>query len=181
MQIIVRAASPDDAEAVAKVLCASRREFLAFAPMAHSPEEVRGWIAEVLIPGGGVYVATQDELVVAMLAISCGHDQQWIDQLYVMPGRTGQGIGALLLQAAHGRLKPPICLYTFQANAGARRFYERQGYRAIAFSDGSGNEERCPDVLYEWRGADAAAGNDGVAAQLGNRAPGEPLVRKRRL
>jgi ribosomal protein S18 acetylase RimI-like enzyme len=74
-----------------------------------------------------------------------------------MPGHTGQGVGAQLLQAAHGRLMPPIRLYTFQANTGARRFYERHGYKAIALTDGSGNEERCPDVLYEWRGADAAA------------------------
>jgi hypothetical protein len=31
----------------------------------------------------------------------------------------------------------------------ALSFYERHGFRAIAFSDGSANEERCPDVLYE--------------------------------
>ncbi len=157
MQVTARPASPQDADAVVRVLCESRRTFLAFAPMAHAPEEVREWIAEVLIPGGGVYVATHGDQVVAMLAISSGQEQQWIDQLYVLPGHTGQGIGALLLQTAHGKLKPPIRLYTFQANAGARRFYECHGYKAIEFSDGSSNEERCPDVLYEWRGVDAAA------------------------
>jgi hypothetical protein len=35
------------------------------------------------------------------------------------------------------------------ANAGARRFYERHGFSAIEFTDGSANEERCPDVLFE--------------------------------
>jgi len=40
---------------------------------------------------------------------------------------------------------------TLEANQRARAFYERRGFRAIAFGDGSGNEERCPDVLYEWR------------------------------
>lgn len=157
MQATARNAYPQDAEVVAQVLCESRREFLPFAPMAHTPEEVHKWVAEALIPGGGVYVVTDEGQVVAMLAISHCHEQQWIDQLYVKPGRTGQGIGTLLLQVAHSKLKAPIRLYTFQANAGARRFYERHGYRAIAFTDGSGNEELCPDVLYEWRGADAAA------------------------
>jgi putative addiction module component (TIGR02574 family) len=31
----------------------------------------------------------------------------------------------------------------------ARSFWERHGFKAIAYSDGSTNEERCPDVLYE--------------------------------
>ncbi|MGE3511045.1 MAG: histone acetyltransferase, partial [Vicinamibacterales bacterium] len=31
-----------------------------------------------------------------------------------------------------------------------RVFYERHGFVAVAFGDGSGNEERCPDILYEW-------------------------------
>ena len=47
-------------------------------------------------------------------------------------------------------LPRPILLYTFQANAGARRFYERHGFRAIQFTDGRANEEHCPDVLYEF-------------------------------
>ena len=33
----------------------------------------------------------------------------------------------------------------------ARHFYEARGFEAIAFGDGSHNEERCPDILYEWR------------------------------
>ena len=37
-----------------------------------------------------------------------------------------------------------------QQNEGARRFYERGGLRAIRFTDGDGNEEKMPDVLYEW-------------------------------
>jgi hypothetical protein len=29
-------------------------------------------------------------------------------------------------------------------------FYERHGFMAIEFTDGSGNEEKEPDVLYRW-------------------------------
>lgn len=54
------------------------------------------------------------------------------------------------LAFAHRRTRPfPIRLYTFQQNAGARRFYGRSGFASIQFTDGSANEERCPDVLYE--------------------------------
>ena len=127
--------------------------------MVHTDEEVRGWIADILIPRGDVYVAESQGQVVAMLAISRDESGGWIDQLYVKPGHTGQGIGHRLLRVAHSRLKPPVRLYTFQANTGARRFYERHGYRVLRFTDGR-NEERCPDVLYEWCGVEDRHGDD---------------------
>jgi GNAT superfamily N-acetyltransferase len=72
--------------------------------------------------------------------------------LYLHPSVVNQGLGAALLQTALHELPPPIRLYTFQANVAACRFYERHGFQAIAFGDGSGNEEQVPDVLYERRG-----------------------------
>lgn len=125
--------------------------------MVHSPAEVHDWIAQSLIPGGGVWVAVLGVQVVAMMAVSSEGAERWIEQLYVQPGCTGQGIGAQLLGMAHRVLMPPVRLYTFQANDGARRFYERHGYRVLCYSDGAGNEERCADVLYEWRGDAPAA------------------------
>jgi len=157
MQVTLRPAVAEDTAAIAEVLCESRRAYLPYAPMAHTEDEVRGWIGEVLIPGGGVHVAEVERQVVAILAISRQEDASWIDHLYVRPGCTGQGFGVQLLRFAHERLKPPIRLFTFQANSGARHFYGRQGYKAVFFTDGADNEERCPDVLYEWRGADASA------------------------
>jgi GNAT superfamily N-acetyltransferase len=62
------------------------------------------------------------------------------------------GIGTQLLELARSQLPPPIRLYTFQCNERARRFYERHGFKLMSFSDGSRNEEKCPDILYEWRG-----------------------------
>ena len=157
MQLNLRPAIQADASTVAEVLCESRRWCLPFAPMVQTDEEVRRWIADILIPRGDVYVAENQGQVVAMLAISRGESGGWIDQLYVRPGYAGQGIGERLLRVAHSKLKPPVRLYTFQANAGARRFYERHGYEAVRFTDGGGNEERSPDVLYEWRGVEDAA------------------------
>lgn len=159
MHPVIRPATPSDSMAIAEVLCASRRAFVAFAPLRHTREEVHAWIAGTLLPAGAVHVVSTGPAVQAMLAVSQEPHTGWIDQLYVRPGHTGRGLGTLLLQHAHTLLTTPIRLYTFQANVGARRFYERHGYRAIHFSDGADNDENCPDVLYEWRGS-VAHGSD---------------------
>ena len=153
MDVIFRPATDIDAEQVASVLLASRKAFLAFAPLAHADDDVRAWVANFLIPGGGVSVAVargSSEEVVGMMAVSQQNGIAWIDQLYLHPSVVGHGIGTRFIDLAKESLGSPIRLYTFQENGGARRFYERHGFRAIAFSDGSDNEEHCPDVLYEW-------------------------------
>jgi GNAT superfamily N-acetyltransferase len=149
MDALLRRATNDDAAAVADVLIESRLVFLPFAPSVHPPHEVRQWVAEHLLPTGRVHVAEVAGRVVGVLATSADEAHFWIDQLYVLPGYEARGIGTQLLQLAHADLGRPIRLYTFQANAGARRFYERHGYGAVEFTDGHSNEERCPDVLYQ--------------------------------
>ena len=145
----VRLAQPTDAPAIAEVLIESRRVFLPYAPMAHPPAEVRAWVAEQLVPSGRIHVVIERGRVVGFAATSEHESATWLDQLYVLPGHEGQGLGSLLLAAAQDGMRLPMRLYTFQANVGARRFYERHGYRAVQFTDGSANEERCPDILYE--------------------------------
>jgi GNAT superfamily N-acetyltransferase len=153
MDVTFRPATDADAEQVASVLLASRKAFLAFAPMAHTDDDVRAWVATSLIPGGGVSVAvtgTSNEEVVGMMAVSQQGSVGWIDQLYLHPSVVGRGIGTQFVRLAKESLGIPVRLYTFQENADARRFYERHGFRAIALTDGASNEEHCPDVLYEW-------------------------------
>ena len=147
----VRAATLSDADAVADVYLRSRKELVACAPLVHSDEAVREWIRRHVIPAGNTTVAVVDGLVVGLLAVSQGTDCGWIDQLYLLPAWLERGIGTRLLDLARSELRPPIRLYTFQCNERARCFYERRGFNAIAFGDGSGNEEKCPDILYEWR------------------------------
>ena len=148
--VTFRIATAADAEQVADVYLTSRKAFVAFAPSAHSAEEVRLWVAGTLVPSGGVTVAEANGTVVGMMALSQEEGVGWLDQLYLHPSVVGQGIGAQFVERAKSELGPPIRLYTFQANVGARRFYEREGFQAVAFGDGTGNEEGCPDVLYEW-------------------------------
>jgi GNAT superfamily N-acetyltransferase len=140
----------NDAEAISEVFLRSRKELVACAPLVHPDDDVRRWIRQRLIPAGGVTVAVVDEQVIGFVA-SSSKDGSWIDHLYLHPVWVGRGIGTRLLEHARRELSPPIRLYTFQCNESARRFYERRGFQAIAFGDGSGNEEQCPDVLYEWR------------------------------
>lgn len=148
---IFRAATVADAEAVSEVYLTSRKELVPWAPLVHANSAVWGWIRDHLIPAGRVTVAIQDGDVVGMIALSDDGTVGWIDQLYLHPRAVGRGIGTTLIERAKTELGSPIRLYTFQASVRARRFYERHGFRAIAVSDGSENEEQCPDVLYEWR------------------------------
>jgi len=147
---ILRAATITDADAIADVYLASRKHFLAFAPVVHTEEEVRHWIASSLIPNAEVSIALLEDKTVGMMALSRSETAGWIDQLYIHPEAVGQGIGTQFVGTAKARLGSPIRLYTFQANLGARRFYERQGFKAIEYGDSSQNEEKCPDILFEW-------------------------------
>ncbi|GHB36666.1 N-acetyltransferase [Streptomyces xanthochromogenes] len=57
-----------------------------------------------------------------------------INALYVRPGLTGRGIGRGLLDEAHALMQSQefraVLLWVLADNQGARRFYERAGYRA---------------------------------------------------
>lgn len=149
MSLTLRAAAVEDAPSVAEVFLSSRKAFLPYARLAHSEAEVRQWIRQALIPSDGVTVACLDERVVGMVAVSRQADASWVDQLYVAPQSVGRGIGERLLAHVLSELPCPVRLYTFQANQRARKFFERHGFKAVAFTDGAGNEEQCPDVLYE--------------------------------
>jgi GNAT superfamily N-acetyltransferase len=143
----VRPAGHADADAIADVYLASFAATYDFPP-THSDQQVRGWIADVLLPTAEVWVVTApDQSVVAMMALT----SDMLDQLYVAPGWTGQGIGSRLIALAQSCRPGGLDLYTFQVNTGARRFYERHGFVEVARGDGSGNEEGQPDLRYSWR------------------------------
>jgi ribosomal protein S18 acetylase RimI-like enzyme len=152
MAVTFRQATADDAESVADVYLASRKTFLPYAPLAHSDEDVRGYIRDRLLVQFEVTVGVSRGEIVGMMALSRSGGCGWVEQLYLRPDAVGRGIGSALIERAKSALGAPVRLYTFQQNEGARRFYERHGFTAIEFGDGSGNEEHCPDVLYEWRG-----------------------------
>ena len=152
LELITRPATVADIGGVTEVFLRARKELMPFAPLAHSDLAVCRWVADWLIPGGGVTVATDAKgLIVGMAAISTVDGVLWLDQLYVMPSRVGQGVGAQLLDEVTANARLPIHLHCFAENRRARAFYERHGFVAIAFGDGSDNDEGCPDVVYALR------------------------------
>nr|WP_254436209.1 GNAT family N-acetyltransferase [Ruegeria arenilitoris] len=109
----------------------SRAETIAFC----------GW----MIDQNWVTVAETDAGVVGFLALK-GTE---IHSLYLTPAVCGRGIGQCLLEQAKSD-QAELSLYAFQANRGACRFYERNGFAEVARSDGSGNDENLPDIKYVW-------------------------------
>jgi putative acetyltransferase len=141
----LRPATVEDVPALAAILRVGLRGVLPHVPDLHTPAEDRAFLATQVLPRCTVHVGEEDGTVAGFIAFRPG----WIDHLYVLPAFRGQGLGTRLLAlacATHPRLE----LWTFQRNAGARRFYERHGFLAVRETDGAGNEEREPDVLYAW-------------------------------
>jgi ribosomal protein S18 acetylase RimI-like enzyme len=143
--VLIRPARRADAAAIAALF---RRSFggLAFLPTLHTSEEDRAFF-RAAIRDQEVWVAEEGGRVVGFAAL----DGEMLNHLYVEPDAQGRGIGSTLLGRVKRRRPDGFRLWTFQQNDGARRFYERHGCVAVDFTDGSGNEEKQPDVLYEWR------------------------------
>jgi GNAT superfamily N-acetyltransferase len=128
MQVTLRQATAADAPRVATLLIDTRGAFMAYAPSPRRNEEVRAWVAGYLIPSGGVVVAEIQGSVAAAMHTERRGLTSWITQMAVDPALVGNGIGSLLLAHAIRTSSAPIRLNAFQANRGARRFYERHGF-----------------------------------------------------
>ena len=145
--MILRRAIAQDAQAIAIVHRTAMRLSLGFLPELHTAEEDLRFFGERFLPANEVWVAEEEGEVVGYI----GFDPDWINHLYLLPQAQGQGIGPKLLALALADRRPRR-LWTFQKNARARRFYETRGFRLLELTDGSGNEEKTPDALYEWQG-----------------------------
>ncbi len=150
--VVIRRPDPARLDAEAQAAMAVQRATLSVTlPSLHNPhsaDEDRVWIRGVFA-NLSVWLAIDDEQVIGIAS----RNAEWVNQLYVAPKRTGEGIGQRLLETmlaeAAAASIPVLKLWTFQRNAGARRFYERNGFVAVEFGDGTGNEEGEPDVRYE--------------------------------
>jgi GNAT superfamily N-acetyltransferase len=111
----------------------------------HTPEEDRWFYEQRVFVTCEVWGAWSEDRLLGIIAFRPG----WIDQLYVLPSAQSRGVGRKLLAVAQAA-NADVRLWTFRRNARARRFYERHGFVQIAETDGSGNAEREPDVLYHW-------------------------------
>lgn len=146
---ILRPAGLDDAEGVAQCYIDSSNHALPGIVRAHSDDEIRHWVRNEMIPGGGVIVAQHPlGLLTGYAATAPG----WLKHLFVEPAWQGRGVGSELLRWVQRSQPQGFSLWTFQQNLRARRFYESRGFRLAEETDGVGNEERSPDARYVWGG-----------------------------
>jgi GNAT superfamily N-acetyltransferase len=121
------------------------------------PEEHVPLIAGSLERHDEVWVAEEEGRLLGFLAIDRSERNGWdvLEKLYVDPEAQNQGVGTLLLSQAKALRPDGLVLWVFQKNGGARRFYERHGFRPVKLTDGAENMEREPDALYAWKVANA--------------------------
>ncbi|MEO0372576.1 MAG: GNAT family N-acetyltransferase [Pseudomonadota bacterium] len=115
-------------------------------PRVHAPQEVEAYYSVYLLAKTRAFVVSDP--IRAYLSLTA---DGFVSALY--SARPGKGFGKALINHAKG-LETALSLWTFQANTGARRFYEREGFRAMRQTDGD-NEEGLPDILYRWVADDA--------------------------
>ena len=131
---------------VAVVCKRSRQHSLPYLPVLHSPEEDIEHFTAVVFAKNEVYLAVDDEQkIVGFIAFN----KEWIEHIYLLPEAQGKRIGDQLLMLAK-QYSSNLKLWTFQRNVFARRFYARNGFKAVKETDGADNEEREPDILFEW-------------------------------
>lgn len=150
--MILRAASPSDAPALARL---GREAFVAKFGHLYRPEDLAAFLnevhseaavsAEIANPRVLYCLAEREGALVAWckLGLACGWPQHArgtsaieLKQLYTAPGQTGGGLGAALMEwtfaeaRAHGT--DEIQLSVWSGNDGAQRFYARYGFAKVA-------------------------------------------------
>jgi GNAT superfamily N-acetyltransferase len=143
---LIRRARAEDAEAIARIFRESRAEAMPWLPVLHDPDdELRHFRGRV---------ETDEVLVlerageVAGFAILNGDE---LDGFYVAPEHQRVGVGAALFRHVQELRPERFGFWVFRDNLRARRFYESRGAWSLYETDGAENEERTPDVRYEWR------------------------------
>ena len=111
----------------------------------HTFEEDQSYFRDVILVNNDVWVVEVDGQAAAFMAIA----GDFIDQLYVDPVHQRSGLGKALLEHARGLSPEHLWLYTLQINASGRRFYEKNGFRAVKFGVSPPPESE-PDVEYHW-------------------------------
>jgi GNAT superfamily N-acetyltransferase len=144
--VVVRPAETTDIDTIADVFVASFTG-LTFLPRLHSDDDMRRWIREEVVPRHDVWVAERDGVAIGFAAVA----GDLLGHLYVHPKAQNRGAGSALLDRVKLERPGGFHFWVFQRNEAGRRFYERHGCHVVELGDGSGNEEREPDALYEWR------------------------------
>ena len=141
---MIRRATAGDAAVISELFVRVRDE------MTYLPrivEEHRPLLGGWFLDANEMWVDERDGAVVGFIGL---RDDE-LAHINVAVDAQNRGIGTALLDHAKGLRPERLELWVFQKNEGARRFYERHGFRLVRLTEGAGNMEKEPDALYEWR------------------------------
>jgi GNAT superfamily N-acetyltransferase len=141
MQVIARRATSSDAAKATELYVRARHAGSAagtIPPLVHDDNKTRDSLTHLVIPKLECWLAARlSGTLVGLLVL----DADWIDQLYVDPALTRNGIGAELIAVAKCERPDGLRLWTFVSNQGAQRFYLRHEFQEVERTDRSRNEE----------------------------------------
>jgi GNAT superfamily N-acetyltransferase len=165
----LRPATPEDKPAIAELHFRVREAAYPAMPRSlHPLHEAQAWV-------GGWDLSTYDVWLAESEGRLTGYarfDPEWLDDLYVEPSAQGSGVGGALLDLVKAQRPAGFCLWVFESNEPARRFYRHRGLVDLERTDGAGNEEKAPDIRMAWPGSDPLVFYrrliDEVDAQLGD-------------
>jgi diamine N-acetyltransferase len=167
--MIFRPATLADAAALAKL---GEDTFVAAFGHLYAPQDLEAFLAEVHNPQAVAAEIAGDECTHclvehegALIAFcklryptkfgdhSDARNPIELGQLYALPGHTGSGIGAKLmdwaLDQARAGAHDAILLSVYSENFGAQRFYQRYGFGKIADITFQVGEHVDPEYLYQ--------------------------------
>jgi GNAT superfamily N-acetyltransferase len=140
--VVVRDARADDAEAFVRAYEASWDAGLAdiagarletLVPFETRLESFRAGLAQAG-PDAYILVAERDGEIVGIATCRCEEATCELRALYVVPSAWGSGVAGPLMQRALAVMRErgaeAAFLWVVEANARARRFYEREGWTA---------------------------------------------------
>lgn len=151
MSPYLRPATPTDAGRLGAMIGAAVVSH-PWKPRLHSAAEDIAH-AGTMIERGWVTVAAAPDSAAPLGFLA--RDGAYVHALFVAPEAQGAGIGRALIEHAKAQ-SPQLDLWTFAANEGAQRFYERAGFAVLERGDGSQNEEGLPEIRYRWQAETAA-------------------------
>ena len=140
---MIRRATPEDAEVVARIFREARDEAMPWLPDLHTPEEDVGWFRGLLAGEAWIFEEGGEPLGYAAMKDGELHD------LYVAPEAQRRGVGGALFAQVQTAYPSGFRFWVFRDNTRARPFYDARGCVVVDSSE-DGNEEKLPDVLYEW-------------------------------
>jgi GNAT superfamily N-acetyltransferase len=140
---MIRPATSEDAPAIGELFVRARDE-MTYLPRV--PDDVRPRLGGLIVERTGVWVAEDENGVIGFAGLTGSE----LTHLYTDPPAQNRGVGTSLMDHAKSLRPERLELWVFQRNEGARRFYERHGFRLVKLTDGTGNMEQEPDALYEW-------------------------------